>query len=59
MFKIFELIAKEKIKITPEVIVGSSNGSGSSLEGLLGLQLLNNTINKNLVSTSNSTKEME
>ena len=59
MFKIFELIAKEKIKITPEVIVGSSNGSGSSLEGLLGLQLLNNTINKNLVSPSISSKEMD
>ncbi len=39
-FKITEELSKGKIKLIPDVLIGSSGGNGGALEGMLGLQLM-------------------
>lgn len=39
-FKITEEIGKNQIKVIPEIIIGNSNGTEGSMNGLLGLKLM-------------------
>ena len=39
-YKITEELAKGKIKLMPEVLIGGGNGQGNAMEGMLGLRLL-------------------
>ncbi|MBK8724258.1 MAG: flotillin family protein [Saprospiraceae bacterium] len=39
-FKITEELSKGNIKLIPDVLIGGTNGGGSSIDGLLGLKLM-------------------
>ncbi len=46
--KVTEQIGKEKIKIIPEILItGSGDGQNGPINGLLGLQLLDNILERN------------
>jgi hypothetical protein len=55
-FKITEEIGKNGIKIIPEILIGG-NGSGSAIDGLLGMQLLEQIQNKKGVESKEVPKE--
>ena len=39
-YKVTEEIAKGKIKIIPDILIGGGNGTDGGLNGLMGMQLL-------------------
>ena len=55
-FKITEEIGKNGIKIIPEILI-SGNGGGSSIDGLLGMQLLEQIQNKKEEKASKKTTQ--
>lgn len=55
-FKITEEIGKNRIKVIPEIIIGNSNGTDGSMNGLLGLKLMEMMdADKQLPSTKDDT----
>lgn len=45
--KVMEAIGEQKIKIMPDILIGGSDGNGGPINGLLGLQLLEQLHKKN------------
>ena len=39
-YKITEELSKGNIKLIPDILIGGGNGSGSAIDGLLGLKLM-------------------
>ncbi|MDH4474722.1 MAG: SPFH domain-containing protein [Fluviicola sp.] len=39
-FKITEELSKGQVKLIPDILIGGNNGSGSAIDGLLGLKLM-------------------
>ena len=58
-FKITEEIARGKVKIIPDIIIGGSEGTEGSLNGLMGLQLLKMLQEKGEEPSSPSEPERE
>ena len=56
-YKMTEEIGKSGIKLMPELLIQGGNGGGSSIDGLLGLQILN-TMGKSMTPTQD-VKEIE
>ena len=56
-YKMTEEIGKSNIKLMPELLIQGGNGGGSSIDGLLGLQILN-TMGKSMTPTQD-VKEIE
>lgn len=52
-YKITEEIGKNEIKIIPDIIINGSNGTDGSLNGLMGLKLMDMLNEKNKEETSN------
>ena len=46
-FKITEEIGKGSIKVMPDILIGSSNGTDGSINGLLGVKLMEMMDTKN------------
>lgn len=53
--KITEAIGKDKIKVIPEILITGSgeNGANGTISGLLGMQLLEQVMNKKQISPQN------
>lgn len=45
--KVMEQIGQQHIKIMPDILIGGSDGNGGPINGLLGLQLLQQLQKKN------------
>jgi len=55
-FKITEEIGRSGIKIIPQVLIGGGNGTDGSMNGLMGLKLMDMISSDNNKSTENKTK---